>query len=418
MKLSEIREVGVKQKVVLEARDSGLERTCLASLPDIQSHALIVSGIRRCGKSTLLHQFVKKLGRLFFYFNFDDLRLHDFSVADFQLLDRIIGESDTRLLFFDEVQSAEHWELYVRQKLDEGFQVIITGSNASLLSHELGTKLTGRHLSKELFPFSYQEYCRFINQESPGGGVESLDRYLEQGGFPEYLKTNNLEILTQLQSDILYRDIAIRYGIRDVSSLHRLFLYLLSNAAQLVSPSKLTQVAGVKSATTVLEYFSYFQSAYLIDLAPCFAWSAKAVSLAPKKLYIVDPGIIQTGSASFTDNHGALLENFVFNSLRLHTRDLYYFARENRECDFIVDPHQGKGSVRQPCCMQVCRELTTENQDREIQGLIRALEFFGQDQGVIITRDTEDLILKAGKKIAVVPAWKYDFAGITALKQR
>ncbi|GHV61799.1 hypothetical protein AGMMS49587_06870 [Spirochaetia bacterium] len=385
-------------------QDSGIRRNGLPALPDIQSHALVVSGIRRCGKSTLLHQFVNKLGRPFFYFNFDDLRLYDFSAADFELLDRVIAESGARLLFFDEIQSAPHWEIYVRQKLDDGFQVIVTGSNASLLSRELGSRLTGRHLSKELFPFSYDEFCRFTNQAA---GAESLDIYLEKGGFPEYLKTGNTEILTQLQQDILYRDIAVRYGLRDAASLHRLFVYLVSNAAQLVSPSKLLSVAGVKSATTVLEYFSYFEAAYLIHLVPCFSWSAKAQSLAPKKLYVADPGIIKTGTASFTGNRGSLLENFVFTSLRPHTRDLFYFAGKDGECDFIVNPHG-----QHPLCVQVTLELTRDDEPREIQGLLAALKFFGQDGGIILTRDTEDLILEQGKRIQVIPAWKYNFAGI------
>jgi predicted AAA+ superfamily ATPase len=404
MKASDLYEVGVDQKAVLGEQELGLERISLPKLPDIRSHALIVSGIRRCGKSTLLHQFVKKLGRPFFYFNFDDLRLYDFSAADFELLDRVIAESGSWLLFFDEIQSAEHWELYVRQKLDEGFQVVVTGSNASLLSRELGSKLTGRHLSQELFPFSYDEFCRFTEQAA---GAESLDSYLEKGGFPEYLKTNNnTEILTQLQQDILYRDIAVRYGLRDAASLHRLFVYLVSNAAQLVSPSKLLSVAGVKSATTVLEYFSYFEAAYLIHLAPCFAWSVKAQSLAPKKLYIADPGIIKTGTASFTGNAGSLLENFVFTSLRPYTRDIFYFANEG-ECDFIVNPH-GK----QPRCIQVTLELTADNEGREIQGLLAALKFFDLNEGIILTRNTGDTILEKGKRIEVIPAWKYDFAGV------
>jgi predicted AAA+ superfamily ATPase len=401
MKLSELYETAESQKAGLEKHDTGLERSCLSTLPTIRKHALIISGIRRCGKSTLLHQLVKKLEKTFFYCNYDDIRLHDFSANDYQLLDRVIADSGAKLLFFDEIQSAEQWELYIRQKLDEGFQVILTGSNASLLSKELGTRLTGRHITKELFPFSYAEYCRFTKQKS---GVKSLDAYLEKGGFPEYLKSDNPEILAQLQSDILYRDIAVRYGIRDVSSLRQLFVYLVSNAAQPVSPSKLTAAAGVKSPTTVLEYFSYFESAYLISLLPCFSWSAKAMSVAPKKLYVIDPGIIRTSSLSFTENAGALLENFVFNSLRQHTKDLFYFADKNHECDFIVNPH-GK----RPLCIQVCRELTSDNQDREIQGMFTALDFFEQKEGIIITRNTEDIILKSKKKITVIPAWKYEF---------
>jgi predicted AAA+ superfamily ATPase len=400
MKLSEIRGVARNQKETLAVRDSGYSRELLAELPDIKSHALIISGIRRCGKSTLLHQFVKKMGKPFFYFNFDDLRLAGFAGADYGLLDSAIAESGAELLFFDEVQSAERWELYVRQKLDEGFQVILTGSNASLLSRELGSRLTGRHISKELAPFSYREYCGFTGAAA---GASSLDTYFERGGFPEYLKTGNQEILQQLQSDILYRDIAVRYGIRDASSLMRLFVYLLSNPAQLVSPARLTTVAGVKSPTTALEYFSYFEEAYLISLMPCFSWSAKASASAPKKLYIADPGLIQTGSAAFSGNRGAMLENFVFNSLRMETADLQYFAgKSGGECDFIVNPRR-----KIPDCIQVCLELTHDNEDREIAGLLEALDFFGSDSGLILTHDTEDVINVNGRTLQVLPAWKY-----------
>ncbi|MDR1239169.1 MAG: ATP-binding protein [Treponema sp.] len=400
MKLSEIREIAKTQKEELNGRDSGHERELLAGLPDIQSHALIVSGIRRCGKSTLLHQYVKRRGRPFFYLNFDDMRLTGFANADYGLLDASISESGAELLFFDEVQTADRWELYVRQKLDESFQVILTGSNASLLSWELGSRLTGRHISKELFPFSYREYCDFAGM-SPG--PESLDVYLEQGGFPEYLKTGNQDIIAQLQSDILYRDIAVRYRIRNVSSLTRLFVYMLSNPAQQVSPSRLRTVAGVKSPTTVLEYFSDFEAAWLISLVPCFSWSVKTSESAPKKLYIADPGMIRTGSAAFSGNLGALLENFVFNSLRMRTADIYYFSgKGGGECDFIVNSH---GKL--PACIQVCRELSRDNEDREIRGLLEALEFFGVNEGLVLTRDTEDLINQKGKNIRVLPAWKY-----------
>jgi len=407
MKLSEIQDIAESQNSALDKQEKGLERRLLPDLPDIQSHALVVSGIRRCGKSTLLRQFMHKLGKPFFFLNFDDIRFASFSHTDFVLLDKVIEESGARLIFFDEIQAAQRWELYVRQKLDEGFQLAITGSNASLLSRELGTCLTGRHISKELFPFSYSEFCSFFGLNA---GPESLTDYLEKGGFPEYVKTGNTDILVQLQSDILYRDIAVRYGIRDAVSLRQLFVYLVSNPSQLFSSGKMTGVVGVKSPTTVLEYISYFEAAYLIYLLPSFAWSVKAQSLSPKKVYIADTGLIKTGSVSFSGNNGALLENFVFNSLRIKTgvigstagMDIYYFTgKENRECDFIVDP-RGK-----PSCIQVCWELTHDNQDREINGLLEAMDFFKLDNGTILTFNTEDIIQTAGKKIIVIPAWKY-----------
>ena len=398
MRLSEVEEICTSQRLTLDRQEHGLERHILQDLPDIQPHALVISGIRRCGKSTLLHQFVKKLERPFFYLNFDDIRLASFKSDDYTLLDKAISNSNARLLFFDEIQSAQKWELYIRQKLNEGFQIVITGSNASLLSRELGNRLTGRHISRELFPFSHDEFCCFKNTEP---GNESLSDYLEKGGFPEFLKTGNIDILTQLQSDIIFRDIAVRYNIRDTSSLRQLFVYLLSNASQLFSPSKLTGVSGVKSPTTVLEYISFFESSYLIHILPCFSYSLKAQSLAPKKIYVSDTGLIKTGAVAFSKNYGALLENFVYNCIRRTTKDIYYFHGKNGgECDFIIKTQE------KTFCIQVCWELSLDNQDREINGLFDAMEFFNLEEGTILTYNTEDLILSNGKKINVFPAWK------------
>ena len=406
MKLSDIREINGYQKRGLEEQEQGLLRQILPELPDLQSHALVITGIRRCGKSTLLRQFMQRLNRPYFYLNFDDIRFASFTHEDFALIDKIIADSGAQMLYFDEIQSAEKWELYVRKKLDEGFQVAITGSNASLLSRELGSRLTGRHLSCELFPFSYQEFCSFVHLNA---GPESLLDYLEKGGFPDFVKTGNTDILAQLQSDILYRDITVRYGIRDITSLRQLFVYLLSNSAQLFSPSKLTTIVSAKSPTTILEYISFFEAAYLIQLLPCFSWSAKAQSLAPKKVYVTDTGLIKTGAISFSNNYGALLENFVYNTIRihsgvsrsLHNRTLYYYAGKNGgECDFIVK------SPNDTLCIQACWELNADNQDREINGLIDALDFFNLEEGEILTYNTEDIVLTKGKKITVTPAWK------------
>jgi len=399
MKLSEIQEISDTQRQALDKQELGLTRQLLPELPMLQSHALVISGIRRCGKSTLLRQYVQSLNRPYFYYNFDDIRLSSFDHNDYSLLDKVIEKADVNVLFFDEIQSADKWELFIRQKLDEGYQVAITGSNASLLSRELGSRLTGRHLTKELFPFSYEEFCSFFNLDV---SHNSFLEYLEKGGFPEFLKSDNTDILTQLQSDILYRDIAIRFGIRDTASLKQLFVYLISNCTQAFSPSKLTGVTGVKSPTTVLEYISYLESSYLIHLLPCFSWSVKAQSLAPKKIYIADSGLIKTGSISFSKNYGALLENFVFSVIRRHIKDIYYFNSKNgRKCDFIVNTQSN------PSCIQVCWELNSENKDREINGLLEAMDFFKLNEGLILTFNTEDLILINGKKINVTPAWRY-----------
>ena len=302
------------------------------------------------------------------------------------------------MLFFDEIQNAPKWELFIRQKLNEKYQVVLTGSNASMLSMELGTRLTGRHLEKELFPFSYSEFLRWAKKNPC---AESLDEYLQSGGFPELLKTGNMEIVRNLQSDIIHRDIAVRYKLRDALSLRRLFSYLASNASQKTSPSKLTSVCGVKSSTTVLEYLSYFESSYLIQVVPQFAWSLKAQSVAPKKVYLSDLGLIHASSVSFSKNSGALLENFVFNHLRLQTKEICYFSDSNSECDFIANANKN------PLCVQVCYDMNPDNQDREINGIFSALEHFKAKEGYILTRDSRDEILKNGKRVCVLPAWEY-----------
>ena len=156
-----LREILEQQKVAIGAKDAGMKREQLQSLPDTRSHALIVSGIRRCGKSTLLFQLLRERHPQAVYLNFDDPRLYDFAIEDFAKLDELVKESGSNVLMFDEIQLIKGWERYVRQKLDENFQVFVTGSNASMLSRELGTSPTGRHVSKELFPFSYSEYWRF-----------------------------------------------------------------------------------------------------------------------------------------------------------------------------------------------------------------------------------------------------------------
>ena len=236
--------------------------------------------------------------------NFEDVKLYGFDIKDFILLDRVIDETGLKVLYFDEIQIVDGWELYIRQKLDQKFQVIITGSNASLLSAELGTKLTGRHITKELFPFSYEEYLDFKNTDA---NDESLSACLTEGGFPDYLKHKLPEILDFLIEDILNRDIIVRYGLKDGGAIKKLCSYLFANNGTLVVPSKLTSAVGVKSNTTILNYFSYFENSYLIAMVPKFDWSAKAQMLSPKKMYVIDPGLVQVGSTSFSRNFGHLL---------------------------------------------------------------------------------------------------------------
>lgn len=390
-----------QQKQRLQQTDFGLMRPVLKELP--QTHkdfALIISGIRRCGKSTLLHQYISAyLKEGYLYLNFDSAKLYTFEIDDFQILDEIITEQDYKWLIFDEIQIINSWEIYIRQKTDEGFHIIITGSNASLLSRELGTKLTGRHITKELFPFSFEEFCAFFNMEK---NENALEEYMFHGGFPGYLKSKNQDIHSALLDDIIFRDIAVRHNIRDVKSLKHLLIFLASNAGKLISANKLKNVIGVKSTATVTEYFNYFEASYLIQLVSKFSYSQKVQMVNPKKVYFIDNGLMNSISVSYTKDLGRKLENIVFWELRRQQKSLFYFNENNSECDFVVCEGQQVESL-----MQVCHTLNRENEKREVAGLCDAMDFFNKEQAYILTFNQRDKISVKGKMINVIPIYEY-----------
>jgi len=398
MKYSELQAVVNEQIDILFSFELGTSRELLKSLPVTNSHALVVSGIRRCGKSVLLHQFIRNEINDVFYFNFADIRLYEFLASDFVLLDEIIRESGKKILFFDEIQIIKGWELYIRQKLDQSVRVIITGSNARMLSVELGTNLTGRHISKELFPFNYREFCSF---HSLLYNKESLVSFLDNGGFPEFQKTNNKELLSFLIEDIIFRDIATRHAIRDISGLKNLCIYVMSNTAKLVSPSKLTSIIGVKSPSTVLEYLTYFESSYLLNLVPRFSYSVKGQMLSEKKIYVVDNGLVNVASISASKDTGRKFENAVYWSIRRKTKNIWYYSDGYSECNFIYKLDDDYFAI------QVCYEMNGDNQEREINGLLAALKFFNLSEGIILTVDQTDKILIDGYKIKVVPVYQF-----------
>ncbi len=393
-----IESVAEAQKANLSALELGLTRTALNKLPDITSHALIVSGVRRCGKSTLLHQLLREKHPDAFYLNFEDTRLYDFEPSDFVRLDSLVTELGQTVLFFDEIQIVDRWETYVRQKLDEGCKIVITGSNASLLSRELGTKLTGRQITKELFPFSYSEFCAY-RQAAPS--ADATRDYMAAGGFPEYVKSGLEEIMHHLFEDILVRDIAVRYGVRDVRTLQRLALYLVSNVGRLITGNRLKTMFEAGSTSTIMDYLSYFEYTYLFQFVPKFSYSLRKQLINPRKVYAIDTGVVNANSGSFTDDFGSVFENLIFLHLRRNFKEIYYFA-EKGECDFVISE---KGTVKQ--VVQVCYDLNHDNMDRELKGLFEAIAHFGLKEGTLVTFNQTDEFERAGMKARVVPAHQY-----------
>lgn len=394
----EIALVIDSQRETFLKQDSGFTRDALTYIPVAESFATIITGIRRCGKSTLLLQLLRRDYQDAVYLNFDDIRLSGFETGDFTRLHREIEKREIKVLFFDEIQIVESWEKYINQLLREGYKVFITGSNASMLSVELGTHLTGRHLSMELFPFSYSEFIRFKELEN---GENAVLGYLKTGGIPEYLKTGISVVLNTLVDDILMRDIAVRHSVRDINSLRQLTAFLITNIGNLVSANKLVGMFDIKSPATFLEYFSFLKDAYLLDFVPMFSHSLKVQARNPKKVYVMDMGLYTENSVSTSDNIGRRLENLIFLHLRRKYKHIFYY-KDKGECDFIA---MEKSAVKE--AIQVCLTVNDENFDREYNGLLGAMQNLGLKEGCIVTLNQSDQFEIDDMTIKMVPAYEF-----------
>lgn len=398
-----LKAVVLSQKKSFDELELGVERYIVNRISMELQHALIISGIRRCGKSTLMHQLSKRI-KNFNYLNFEDTRLAGFELSDFEKLDEIYKEEfgECNFYLFDEVQNIPGWEIFVRSRLDKKKKFIITGSNASLLSKELGTRLTGRHINIELFPFSFKEAGAFKKWKE---GASEFEEYLKEGGFPEYLKYKNQEILRELFTDVIQRDIVARYKIRESKALNEMALYLLTNVGKEFSFNTLKSAFALGSVNTVSAFVSYLEDSYLIFTVPKFDYSLKKQIINPKKIYAIDNGLCVANSVSFSEDKGRMLENLAYLVLRRTNKQIFYFkSGNNHECDFLL-----KDGAKIKAAIQVCYELNEDNKGRELGGLAEALDQFGLKEGIILTFNQEDELTQNGKKIIVLPLWKWDY---------
>lgn len=355
---------------------------------------IVVSGVRRCGKSTLLKtelQNVKDKISL----NFEDTRLDGFEISDFLKIEKIANSLGTKCLVFDEIQNIAGWEKYVRSAHDKGFRIYITGSNASMLSRELGTKLTGRYKQTELYPFNYNEFLLYTGKAE---GEQSLRDFLQSGGFPEFLANLDTEYLRTLLRDIVIRDIAVRRNIKNDHMILRLALNLLSNVGKQISFNNIAKMLEIKSVRSVIDYCNYLKESYLFDFIPRFSFSIKQQMNNPKKVYCIDSGMARANSLSFSEDFGRMLENAIFIRLRQFSPDILYFNDHQSECDFLVRKNE-----RIVYALQVCWHLSEENLQREIFGLKSAMKATGTTTGIIVTFNQEDTF----GEIKAIPAWKW-----------
>ncbi len=406
----QLRALLLEQFGAFWQRDTGVERERLADLERAAAspHAVIVSGLRRTGKSTLLAQLAHRLGEdAFYYVNFEDERFLGFEAGEandlYGLLIELFGER--RVFVVDEIQNVSGWDHFVRRFLDMGLKFYITSSNASLLSRELGTRLTGRYVPVELFPFSFAEYLAFRGHAVPDlerlTTVESarlrghLDEYLRLGGLPEVLKYPELPLARTLYDDVLYRDIATRHRIEEVRALRELAYYLMSNPASLVSYNKLKEQLRLGSVNTVKSYIDYLEDSWLLFTTNVYDYSVKRQQVAPKKTYAIDTGLVRSVGFSFSPNTGRLLENLVYLALRRRTRDIYYVAAPGGwEVDFYLP--EGRQLV------QVAQSLDQpETREREVRALLAAMRSLGVDHGLILTDANAAPVMDGGLIIEV-----------------
>jgi predicted AAA+ superfamily ATPase len=281
---------------------------------------------------------------------------------------------------------------------DKQQKVIVTGSNAKILSKELGTSLTGRQISLEVFPFSYAEYLVHFNLHA---GVESFSGYFQLGGMPEFLKTKNRDVLLNLYNDLIYRDIVVRHGLRNPKIVKELGVYLATNTGKEFSFNNMAKTFELGSSNTAASYISYFEDAYLFFTVPRFSYSLKQQAKNPKKIYGIDTGLIANLSMSFSKDQGRLLENLVFIHLKRLGKEVYYY-RQKGECDFIVSKNN-----QVEMAIQVCYDLNTDNLSREVNGLAEALHELELSEGFIFTFSQKDELNKDEKTIRVIPVWEW-----------
>lgn len=402
------------------AKSGDLFDRALVSKLDSKSKEIVdLVGPRRSGKSSILKLVINKLklSDNFLYINFED----PFFVANNspQVIEDLVEvfleyfNKDLRYIFFDEIQEISGWEKALRKFRDaKEYKIFITGSSSKLLSSEIATLLTGRHLSYGVWPLSFAEFLAFKGVVALGKKdrilndqpiAKSFDEFLLIGGFPEAVITGQKELLKNYFYDILQKDVVARHNLRDKGVLEKMGVYLLSNSGKTISLESLKKTLNL-SYVSAKAYLNYLKDAFLVFAVPQFSYSLKKQEKAFKKIYAIDTGLADAVSFKFSEDKGRLLENAVALELLKNNRDIYYYRGQgNLEADFLV---KEKLKVRQ--AIQVSWSLAEEKtKRREISGLVAAMREFKLKEGLILTYAEEEIIETESGKIFVKPAAKW-----------
>jgi predicted AAA+ superfamily ATPase len=390
--LQEIQDILILQKREIEARlkEKYVERKATMNLNSNIINVII--GPRRAGKSFFAIHFLHNIGN-FGYVNFDDERINE--VDNYEKIITAMNsiyDHPTHVLL-DEIQNLPKWELFVNRLQRQGYHLVITGSNSNLLSRELSTHLTGRHLSTTIFPFSFKEFISL--QEEELTSVEQYDkliRYLTHGGFPEPLvkDIDVKEYLKMLFDSVVYKDIVQRYQIRNPKDLEELAYYLISNITNEYSFNSLTKKTNIKSQQTIQKYVSYLEETFLFFSINRFSYKVKQQTSSNRKLYCIDNGFILAKAFSISPDRGKLFENIIACELKKgeidNEMEIFYWKNpQQEEVDFVI-----KNGSQVDQLIQVCCDLRNpETEKREIRALIKAGKDLRCDNLLIITDDKE-----------------------------
>lgn len=405
----------------IEIKERSLEKLCgreEESLVDVTStQAQVVIGVRRSGKSTLCYQALQKGGTNYAYVDFDDERLAKMQSEQLndvlEVLYKIYGNFNC--LFLDEIQNVDGWHLFVNRMLRMKMHVVITGSNARLLSGELVTHLSGRSKEISLFPFSFKEYCMMKQVDTAIKTTKgeafrraAFDDYMQQGGFPELLvNKDHKSYVKNLVDNILTRDIEQRYKIQYKAAFKALAQHLLNIAPAIVAVPDLAKIFHFKSEHTVRNYIDYLKQAYMLIGVQKYSQKSK-VRQTGEKIYTVDVAMMNQRDNAFAgENLGHRLETVVLVHLmrkcRLEGFDVYYLNERSGKCDFVVCKNN-----RVVQAIQVSYDISAEKtQKREISGLLLAAKMTGCENLLLLTDHEFGAIEESGHSIKIQPVYDW-----------
>ncbi len=303
-------------------------------------------------------------------------------------------------------------ERFIRRLYEQGNKIYITGSNAKLLSKELGTHLTGRYIQFEVYPLSFKEivihkYPECLNKQAlsttdVGTLLGLFAEYLEYGGIPDFYRFRKVQYLQDLYEGIIYRDIMARYSISSEKPLRELVYYFASNIGKEFSYTKLATMVGLSSPHTVANYCSYLEQCYLCFFLNRYNHSLRKQIHYNKKCYMIDPALIRQVGFRVSEDKGRLLENIVFLHLKMQNQEVY-FHKDKKECDFVV-----RKNNRIVQAIQVSVQLSEEEvKRREVDGLVEAMNAYGLAEGVVLTENEQDSLQVGDLLIKVIPIWKW-----------